>query len=235
MRGRIGNQWRKKRCVEHQHGAGDPGHAAGHHQKQFAAGELRQIGADEERGFHHAEEDVGGGGKPDRAADTERAFQHPGHAAHDRRQHAPIEQQRRQHAHDKHDRQRLEGEDEIRTRHLGIERRRAAADIAEHKGGAGACRGRDGADGIVDRAEGLRHQRHLDQHQRGDDRDDEPDRRLPQRHLQAILAQRPGDHEQRHHAERRLQLQHHAPKNLRAIMSRGPTQRNAVTRSSRIH
>ena len=75
--GGIGNQRRQQRGVEHQHGAGDAGHAAGHHQEQFAARQLREIGPDEQRRFHHAEEDVGGGGEPDRAADAERALQQP--------------------------------------------------------------------------------------------------------------------------------------------------------------
>ena len=106
---------------------------------------------------------------------------------------APVEQQRGQHAHDQHDRQRLEREDEIRAGRFEIERQRAAAEIAEHEGSAGARGGGDGADGIVDGAEGVRHERQLDQHQRGEDGRDKPDRGLPQRHRAAILAERPGD------------------------------------------
>ena len=60
---------------------------------------LRQIGPDEQRRLDHAEEDVGRGREPDRAADAERALEQPGKAAHDRRQDAPIEQQRGEHAH----------------------------------------------------------------------------------------------------------------------------------------
>ena len=153
MRRRVRDQRREEGRVEHQHGAGDAGHAAGHHQKQFAAGELRQIGADEQRRLDHAEKDVGRGGQPHRAADAERALQQPRHAAHDRRQHAPVEQQRRQNAHDQHDRQRLKRQDEIRARRLEIERQRAAAEIAEHEGGAGARGRRDRVDGVVDGAE----------------------------------------------------------------------------------
>ena len=73
-------------------------------------------------------------------------FQRPGEAAHDRRHDAPVEQQRRQHAHHQHHRQRLEGEDEIGARRLRIERQRAAADIAEHERGAGPRRRRDRVD-----------------------------------------------------------------------------------------
>ena len=133
MRRGVRDQRREERRVEHQHGAGDAGHAAGHHQKQFAAGELRQIGADEQGRLDHAEKDVRRRGQPHRAADAEGALQEPRHAAHDRRQHAPVEQQRRQNAHDQDDRQRLKRQDEIRAGRLEVEGQRAAAEIAEHK------------------------------------------------------------------------------------------------------
>ena len=211
MRGGIGDQRRQQRGVEHQHGAGDAGHAAGHHQEQFAARQLRQIRPDEQGRFHHAEEDVGGGGKPDRAADAERAFQKPRHAAHDRRQDAPVEQQRRQHAHDQHHRQRLERENEIRAGRLQVERQRAAAEIAEHEGGAGARGRRNRPDRVVDDAEGVRDDRQLDQDDGGEQGDEKPDGRLPQRNAAAVLPKREGDREQRQHAERRLQLKHDSP------------------------
>ena len=231
MRRRVRDQRREQGGVEHQHGAGDAGHAAGHHQEQFAAGELRQIGADEQRRLDHAEKDIGGGRQPHRAADAERALQQPRHAAHDRRQHAPVEQQRRQHAHDQHDRQRLKRQDEIRARRLEIERQRAAAEIAEHEGGAGARGRRDRVDGVVDGAERLRHRRQLEQHQRGDDGDGKADRRLPQRDRAAVFAKRPCDRQQRQHAERRLQLQHESPATPGAIMPARRGERNAVLRA----
>ena len=218
MRRRIRDQRREERGVEHQHGAGDAGHAAGHHQEQFAAGELRQIGADEQRRLDHAEKDIGRGRQADRAADAERALQQPCHAAHDRRQDTPVEQQRRQNAHDQHDRQRLKRQDEIRARRLEVERQRAAAEIAEHEGSAGARRRRDRVDGVVDRAERPCHRRQLEQHQRGDDGDGQANRHLPQRNRAAVLAERPCDRQQRQHAKRRLQLQHESPATPGAIM-----------------
>ena len=75
MRGGVGDQRRQQRGVKHQHGAGDSRHAAGHHKEQLAPCQLRQIRPDEQRRFHHAEKDIGGGGQPDRAADPERALQ----------------------------------------------------------------------------------------------------------------------------------------------------------------
>ena len=175
MRRGIGDQRRQQRGVEHQHGAGDPCHAAGHHQKQFAARQLCQIGPDEQGRFHHAEKDIGGGGKPDRAADPERALQQPRHAAHHRRQDTPVEQQRGQHAHDQHHRQRLERQDEIRAGRFQIERKRAAAEIAEHERCPGARGGRNRADRVVDGAERMGHQRKLDQHDGGEQGDGETD------------------------------------------------------------
>ena len=179
MRRRIRDQRREQRGIEHQYGAGDPRHAAGHHQKQFAPGELRQIRPDEQRRFHHAEEDVGGGRQAHCAADAERALQQPGHPAHDRRQHAPVEQQRGQDAHHEHDRQCLERQNEIGAGSPEIEWQRAAAEIAEHEGSAGTGGGGDGGDGVVDGAECFCHHGDPDQHQCGDEGGSEPDRGLP--------------------------------------------------------
>ena len=232
MRRRIRDQRRQQGGVEHQHGAGDAGHAAGHHQKQFAARQLREIGPDEQRRFHHAEKDVGRGGQPDRAADAERAFQQPRHAAHHRRQDFPVEQQRGQHAHDQHHRQRLKRQDEIRARRLQVERQRAAAEIAEHEGGAGARGCGNRADRVVDGAEGVRDERQFCQRHRGEKGDGKADRGLPQRYRAAVLAERPGDAEQREHAERRLQLKH-VPHPL-GLWQRGASKRNAVSRQ-RLH
>ena len=151
-------------------------------------------------------------GQADRAADAERALQQPRHAAHHRRQDSPVEQQRGQHAHDQHDRQRLKRQDEIRARRLEVERQRAAAEIAEHEGGAGAGGGGDRADRVIDGAEGVRDQRQLCQDHRGEKSDGKADGGLPQRHRAAVFAKRPGDRQQREHAKRRLQLQHDLPR-----------------------
>src|SRR4051794_3658451 len=83
-------------------GAGAPTHAPGHHKKHRGWGGLPQIRREERRRFAHAKKDMGGGGKPPPPADPKRAFQQPRYAAHHRRQNAPIEQQRRQYAHDEH-------------------------------------------------------------------------------------------------------------------------------------
>jgi hypothetical protein len=139
------------------------------------------------------------------AADAERALQEPRHAAHHRRQHPPVEQQRGQHAHDQHHGQRLKRQDEIRAGRLQVERQCRPAEIAEHERGAGAGSRRNDA-------EGVRHDRQFDQGHGGQQGDDQPDRRLAQRYRAAVFAKRPGDHEQREDAERRLQLKHDSPK-----------------------
>ena len=136
---------------------------------------LREIRPDEQRRFDMADEDVGGGREPDRAADAHRAVEREGEALDDRRQDAPVEQQGRQHAHQQHDRQRVERQHEVLAGEFQLERQCAAADIAEHEGGAGAARRGDGVDRGVQRGEGARDRRHL-QKQRGQhDRDDEAD------------------------------------------------------------
>ena len=70
MAGRVGHGVAEELRIEHQHGAGDAGHAAGHHHEQFAARQLGEIRPDEQRRLDMADEDVGGGGEPDRAADA---------------------------------------------------------------------------------------------------------------------------------------------------------------------
>ncbi len=161
---------RYRRCengrVKHEHRAGDAGHAAGHHHEHFAAGQFGEIGPDEQRRLDLADEDVGRRGEADRAADIERALEHPGKSAHDRRHDPPVEQKRSEHAHHQHDRQRLEGEDELRSGRLGFERQRTAADIAEHERGTGPGRRRDRLDRVLDPDEGEPDLRHLEQQHR---------------------------------------------------------------------
>jgi len=84
----------------------------------------------------------------------------------------------------------------------------ATAEIAEHERRTRAGGGGDRADGIVDGAERFCDRRQLDQHQRGRDSDGKADSDLPDRDGAAVFAKRPGDRQQRQHAERRLQLQH---------------------------
>ena len=204
--GRIGLE---QGGVEHQHGAGDARHAAGHDDEQFAARERREIRPDEQRRFHHAEKDVGGRRQADRTADAERPFEQPGEAAHDRRQDAPIEQQRGQYAHHQHDRQGLEREDEIGARRREVVGQGAAAEIAEDERRAGPGGGGNRADGIVDGGEGHRHARHLEQEGRGGEGRDEADGRELPRHRTGVLADRPGKPDEREHTEHGLQLLHH--------------------------
>ncbi len=211
MRRRVGNVRRQHHRIEHQHGAGDAGHAAGHHQEQFAARELCEIRLDEQRRFHHAEKDVRRSRQPDRAADLQRPLEHPREAAHDRRQDAPVEQQRRQHAHDEDQRQRLERQHEIRAGGFHIEGQGTAADIAEHERRARACRVGDRADAVIDERERFCGVGNLQQHDGRDQGHEQADDRLLPRHRRALLADRKRDRQQRKNSKRRLKLQHAPP------------------------
>ena len=111
-------------AVEEQHRAGDRRHAAGHDGEQLAARHARQVRPHEERRLDHADEHVGRRRQPDHPAHAHRLLQHARQRAHDRRQHAPVEEQRRERAHHQHDRQRAEREDEVRRRVGHRERRR---------------------------------------------------------------------------------------------------------------
>ncbi len=139
--------------VEKEHRAGDRRHAHGHQREQLAARDAREPRSHEQRRLDHADEDVGRGGQPEHAADAERALEQPGDRAHDGRQDAPVKQQRRQRAHHQHDRQGLEGEDEARTGVRLGERQRAAAEIAEDEGRAGARRRLQREQQVVQREE----------------------------------------------------------------------------------
>jgi hypothetical protein len=114
MRRGVGDNRPQDGCVEDQYRPGDSGHPAGHHHEQLAAREACEIRPDEQRGLDHAEENIGCSREPDRAAHIEGALEQPGKAPHDRRQDAPVEQERCQDAHDQHHGQRLQSQHEIR-------------------------------------------------------------------------------------------------------------------------
>jgi hypothetical protein len=143
-----------------------------------------------------------------RAADLERALERPREAAHDRRQDAPIKQQRGQNAHHQHDRQRLQRQHEFRAGHLELEGKLAAAEITEHERGAGlACRG-NRIDRVIDRAERARDGRHLEQEDCGGKGHQQGNRRLRPGHAAAIFADDPGNAEQGEDAECGLETLH---------------------------
>ena len=77
--------------IERHDRAGDAGHAGGEDDEQLAAIDPGEIGLDQQRRLDHADEHIGGGGDADRAAHAQRAFQQPGHGAHQQRQEAPVE------------------------------------------------------------------------------------------------------------------------------------------------
>ena len=208
MAGRAGNYRAEHGRIEHQHGAGDAGHAGRHHHEQFAARQLAEIGPDAKRRLDHAEEDIGGGGQPDRAADAKEALQHNAKAAHDRRQDAPIERERGEHAHHQHHRQGLQGEDEIGAWRLQFERQGSAAEIAENEGGAGTRRRRDTVDGVADHRKAGLELRNLEKQQGEHEGQGDPGRDLPKRHGAAVLAHCKGERQENKHADGRLEALH---------------------------
>ena len=112
-----------------------------------------------------------------------------------RRQNAPVEQQRGEHAHDKHDGERLKRQDEVRARRLEIKRQRAAAEIPEYERRARARGGRNRTDGVVDDAEPMGDERQFYQCHGGEKGDGEADGCLPQRDRAAIFTECPCDRE----------------------------------------
>jgi hypothetical protein len=61
MTGNVGDDRAENGSVDYEHGSGDASHAPSHHDEKLAARQLREIGTDEQRRFHHAEEDIGRG------------------------------------------------------------------------------------------------------------------------------------------------------------------------------
>jgi hypothetical protein len=152
--------------------------------------------------------DSTGGGQADRAADAERAFERPGEAAHDRRQDAPVKQQRGQHAHHQHDRQRLKAEHEFIGRAGHGIWRGAAADITEHETGAGDGRRAHCLDRAVDQREtGLDLRDFQKQYGGGEGQGQGRARALPVDRA-PVLADQEGKGDEAKRAERRLQVVH---------------------------
>ena len=209
MAGGVRDRSRQDRGVEHEHRAGDAGHAAGHDDEHFAPRELGQIGPDEQRRLDLADKNIGRRGEPGGAADVERLFQRPGKAAHDGRHDAPVEQQRRQHAHHQHHRQRLEAENELRRRRLDVERRRRRR---RHSRTRRRCR-RASASATASTARLIQSNAisvcgTLSISNASAKVTPSPVDHRPPRHRAAVLAERKGERENGEHAQRRLQVWH---------------------------
>jgi hypothetical protein len=206
--GDLGNDRPQDRGIDHEHGASDPGHAAGHDDEQFSPRQLVEIGPDEQRRFHHADENIGGGRQADRAADAQRALQRPRKAAHDRRQDAPVEQQRGQHAHHQNQRQRLESEDEFAAGIFWIERQRTAAEIAEHEAGTCTGCGGDGVDRAIGSGETGAQRRDFEKQHSKNDGEGHRRKHPPPRYRTMIFAYGKGHRRNDDGAKKRLQDKH---------------------------
>ena len=122
----IGHSLAQDAGIQHHHRAGDGGHARGHQRKQFAAAHFLEVGPDEKRRLHHADEDIGDRAQRQCTANAQRFLKQPGKPAHDQWQDAPVEQQGRQGADQQDQRQGAKRQDEAGTR-AGLRKRRVAA------------------------------------------------------------------------------------------------------------
>ena len=84
-----------------------------------------------------ADKDVHCGTEAERAADPDRAAQHPSERLYDALQHVPVEQQGSERADHQHQRQCAKGEDKAGAGPRLGKRQLAPAKIAEDKAGAG--------------------------------------------------------------------------------------------------
>lgn len=178
--------------VQEEHRAGDGGHAADHDGEELAARHPGEIRPHEKRRLDHADEDVRGGGKPNHPAYTHQLLQGKRKDAHDRRQHAPIEEQRAQRAHHEHDRQRPEGEHESCSGIRDLERGRTASEVAEHQARPGLGRLLEHEQRVVQLEKGFLHQRDLQEYDGHDELQDEAGHDGPPRHRGALFAGEPG-------------------------------------------
>jgi len=155
-------------------------------------------------GFHHAKEDVGGSREPNCSAYVEGALEQPGKPPNNRRQNPPMEEERGEHAHDQHHRERLQREHELRSGSLQFKRQLASAEVTEHKGGARPRCGRDGIYRLIDRAKDAGRARKLEHDHGGCKGCEKPDTSLSPRDGTAVLAHGPGDCKKREDAQQRL-------------------------------
>ena len=205
----VGQHLTQDARVEHHHRARDGGHARGHQGEQLAAAQVLQIGAHEQRRLHHADEDVGDRAQRQGAADAHGLAQQVGERAHDKRQHPPVKQQRRERADQQHQRQGAKGEDEARAAAaLGVWQV-AAAEVTEDERGAGAGRLLEREQQVVQADEHPLERRHPQQRrgerelQRHAGEQDAP------RRPRAVLAEDPGQREQHEDTEGALQDRGH--------------------------
>jgi hypothetical protein len=211
VRERVRHRAGEERRVEHHDRPGDRRHAAGHRDEELRAAHRGDVGAHDERRFDHADEDVCRRRQADGPADAHRAHEQPREPAHEPRQDPPVEQQRRERAHDQHERQRAEREDERGGLGLLLERQRRAAEVAEHE--RGACPGRAvaRADRAVEPKEELGEERHLERERRERERERHAGEHRAPWNRAPPLGDEARERVQREEAEQALDRETHPP------------------------
>jgi len=105
----VGHLRAENGCIEDHHRAGDIGHPAAHRDEHLAARELTEVGADQQRRLHHAQENIRRRADADGAADAQGFLEQPGKSPDHKRQDLPVEEERGEGAHDQDQGHGLEG------------------------------------------------------------------------------------------------------------------------------
>ena len=193
--------------IENEHGSRDCREADGKQHEQFGARQLREIGADQQRRFDHAEKNRGRRAKPDRAADAHRLAQAPRKTIDENRQDFPIPQQGRQRRDHDHQRQNLKREAGHAGRIIDRKRRGRAADISKHEGCPGLGRGSKRIDDTVQREQNVSRERDFEEQQRKCDLQREPDDDGSDGKGAAVLREHPRRGEDNDDPKSRLQME----------------------------
>ena len=181
--------------VKHHHRARDTRHAAGHHNEQFATTHLLQVRANNQRCLHHTDKHIRRRGQTHCPAHAHGLFEKGGNATHDQRQHAPVEQQRRQRTHHQNQRQRAKGEYETGGLWLLGKRRFAATQITKHERRTSQRGFFQRGKAFVEGKEKLFEQRHFQQQRRHHHHQNHTGDGDAPGHGTAIFADRPGEGE----------------------------------------
>ena len=116
----------------------------------------------------------------------------------------PVKEEGRKRADHEHERQGLERQDEVRSRVLEQERRRSAADVAEHEGGARPGRRFKGQDDVVQEQEELLEEGDIEENAGDAELDNDAGERHGVLDASSVLADEPGDPGEYHEAEQCL-------------------------------
>ncbi len=192
--------------IEDHDRAGDIGHAAAHRDEQFAAREPVEVGPDQQRRLHHAQENIGRRAESDGAPDAHGFLEQPGKGPDHERQDFPVEEKRREGAHDQDQRQRLEGKNKGRS---GIGFRKGQLPASQIAEGEGCPRGRgirENVDPLVEQDKKIPEEGDFEQDQRQRELDDKTGDDDGIADGTSVFADQPGDARQEDDSDNALQV-----------------------------